>query len=239
MSLGPTSVPCIGVQLIWHPSPNFGPRKGGLTPSLIVLHYTAMASAEAAIDRLCDPEFEVSAHYLIAQGGEVYQLVSEDMRAWHAGAGGWGDINDVNSASIGIESCNRGDHPFPEVQIAAVKDLIRDVRERWGIPAARVIGHSDMAPARKQDPGRLFPWDELAREGLAVFRGQPHEILLNFLAAAEQFGYKIEDEKQAQELILEAFRQRFRPDAMGPLGPEDVKILSDLALTYPCRSRSS
>ncbi len=192
-----------------------------------------MDGVDAARDRLCDPEFEVSAHYLIGQDGTVIHMVREVDRAWHAGAGAWGAIRDVNSASIGIELCNRGDHAFAVVQIKALIALIDDIRTRWSIPAHRVIGHSDMAPARKQDPGRLFPWDELSMAGQAVHRGRPVGPDLGFLQAAEKFGYAIPDDKRASDIILEAFRQRFRPSAEGPLDEKDIRILSDLAQTWP------
>ena len=109
----------IAVPVVWHPSPNFGPRRDGLTPTLIVLHFTAMNSAQAALDRLCDPSCEVSAHYLVKGDGAVWQMVQEQDRAWHAGAGEWGGLNDINSRSIGIELDNRGDHPFSHLQMTA------------------------------------------------------------------------------------------------------------------------
>ncbi|MGB0798781.1 MAG: N-acetylmuramoyl-L-alanine amidase, partial [Planktomarina sp.] len=215
--MGSTPIPCGGVQLIWHPSPNFGPRKDGGHPRLIVLHYTAMDTAQAAIDRLCDPEFEVSAHYVIDQMGHITQLVAEDARAWHAGAGQWGQITDVNSSSIGIEMCNRGDHAFPLAQMTALKGLIGDIQTRWAIAPHQVIGHSDMAPGRKKDPGRWFDWAALAGANLAVFRGDDHPTVLPFLPAAAMFGYGVPDDKAATDMILEAFRQRFRPDVSGPI----------------------
>ncbi|MDC1524932.1 N-acetylmuramoyl-L-alanine amidase [Planktomarina temperata] len=135
-------------------SPNFGPRKGGVTPSLIVVHYTAMPNAQAAFERLSDPAHEVSAHYFLDQSGGAMQLVPEAQRAWHAGAGAWGGCTDVNSASIGIELCNAGDHAFSSAQMQALKSLLKEVMQRWGIAAQGVIGHSDMAPGRKQDPGQ-------------------------------------------------------------------------------------
>lgn len=127
-----------------------------------------MASARAAIDRLCDPNFEVSAHYVIARDGRVTQLVSEGQRAWHAGAGEWAGVDDINSRSIGIELDNAGNHPFSEPQMAALEALLPDTMARWGIPAHGVIGHSDMAPGRKFDPGPHFDWARLARQGLAA-----------------------------------------------------------------------
>ena len=150
-------------------SPNHGPRRGGVRPDLIVLHHTAMESADAARARLCDPAAEVSAHYLIGERGRVWQLVPEAARAWHAGAGRWGAVSDVNSRSIGVELSNRGDDPYPAPQIAALEGLMRDIMARWRIPPARVIAHSDMAPGRKTDPGRRFDWRGLARAGLSVW----------------------------------------------------------------------
>ena len=153
-----------------HPSPNFGERRGGARPSLIVLHYTAMAGAEAALRRLTDPEAEVSAHYLIDYDGTVLSLVEEDKRAWHAGAGGWGDITDVNSHSIGIELQNTGTEPFGEPQMASLETLLNAIMARWGIAAENVIGHDECAPGRKVDPGERFDWGRLVRQGLAARR---------------------------------------------------------------------
>jgi N-acetylmuramoyl-L-alanine amidase len=156
-----------GPHVIWHQSPNFGPRRGDLRPHLIVLHYTAMESAEAARDWLCDPASEVSSHYVLARDGTCWQLVDEAMRAWHAGAGCWQGCEDVNSASVGIELANTGAEPFPEPQMAALEELLRGVMARWGIPPEGVIGHSDSAPGRKIDPGPRFDWARLERQGLA------------------------------------------------------------------------
>lgn len=153
-----------------HPSPNFGERREGARPSLIVLHYTAMDRADEACARLCDPAAEVSAHYLIDYDGTVLSLVDEDKRAWHAGAGGWGEITDVNSHSIGIELQNTGAEPFGEPQMASLEDLLRAIMARWGIDAENVIGHADCAPDRKVDPGEKFDWERLARQGLAARR---------------------------------------------------------------------
>lgn len=153
-----------------HPSPNFGERRDGVRPSLIVLHYTAMESAGAACARLCDPQAEVSAHYLVDYDGRVMSLVDEADRAWHAGAGGWGEITDVNSHSIGIELQNDGAEPFPEPQMAALERLLAGVMDRWGIGPEGLIGHDDCAPGRKLDPGVKFDWARLARQGLALRR---------------------------------------------------------------------
>ena len=144
-----------------------------------------MPNAQAALERLSDPAHEVSAHYFLDQSGGAVQLVPEAQRAWHAGAGAWGGCTDINSASIGIELCNAGDHAFSSAQMQALKSLLKEVMQRWGIAAQGVIGHSDMAPGRKQDPGRWFDWQDLAKEGLAVYRGAPHSRLLPFAEAAE------------------------------------------------------
>ncbi|MEO0344192.1 MAG: N-acetylmuramoyl-L-alanine amidase [Pseudomonadota bacterium] len=142
----------------WHPSPNFGDRRENAMPSIIVIHYTAMQSAKAAIERLCDPVFEVSAHYVIARDGAITQLVNEDKRAWHAGTGEWGGITDVNSHSIGIELDNDGVSPFSAPLMDALDWLLPQIVARWDITSANVIGHQDCAPGRKFDPGPKFDW---------------------------------------------------------------------------------
>ncbi|MGB1360103.1 MAG: N-acetylmuramoyl-L-alanine amidase, partial [Paracoccaceae bacterium] len=134
-------------------SPNFGPRRAGGSIDLLLLHYTAMQSAEAALQRLCDPIHEVSAHYLITLDGRVLQLVCESQRAWHAGRSFWAGETDINSRSIGIELDNRGDHPFSNKQMRALIALCGDIIGRHNIPAHRVLGHSDVAIGRKADPG--------------------------------------------------------------------------------------
>ena len=211
------------MEIVARPSPNCAERRGGLRPSLVVLHYTAMASAEAALARLCDPEAEVSAHWLIGEGGEVFALVPEELRAWHAGAGTWGGAGDVNSRSIGIELQNDGRSPFPERQMAALEGLLRGVMDRWGIAPRGVIAHSDMAPDRKADPGPRFDWRRLARAGLAVWPepGTPGD----FAADLGAFGYP----EVAEDLLLAAFRLRFRPWALGPVDAADRALAAGLA----------
>ena len=193
-----------------HTSPNFGPRRDAQTPDLIVLHYTAMDTAEAALDRLCDPECEVSAHYLVAPDGESFGLVEEEMRAWHAGAGAWGGAGDVNSRSIGIELANDGASPFAAPQMAALEDLLSDIMARRRIPPEAVIGHSDMAPERKIDPGARFDWRRLARMGLSVWpEDETDADPAGFHDAATRFGYP----DCSDAALLGAFRMRFRPGA--------------------------
>jgi N-acetylmuramoyl-L-alanine amidase len=155
------------MDVIPAPSPNFDARRA--PPDMIVLHYTGMRSGEAALARLTDPAARVSAHYLVEEDGRVFALVPEARRAWHAGASFWRGERDINAASIGVEIVNPGHEfgyrPFPDRQIAAVIELLGDIRSRWTIPDARILGHSDVAPARKTDPGELFPWLPLARVG--------------------------------------------------------------------------
>lgn len=218
---------------VWHPSPNAGRRRNGAQPELIVLHFTAMESAEAACERLCDRAAEVSAHYLIAADGRLWQLVAEEDRAWHAGAGSWGGAADVNSRSIGVELDNDGHAPFAAPLMSVLEPLLARLMADWAIPPERVIGHSDMAPERKDDPGRRFDWRRLARQDLAVWP-QPDAAPeppdpAGFLAAARRFGYP----DAGIDLVLEAVRQRFRPWAAGPLSAADMAVVGDLARRFP------
>lgn len=192
-----------------------------------------MATAEAALERLCDPEAEVSAHYLIRRDGEVLALVPEELRAWHAGAGSWGNRGDVNSRSIGIEIDNDGSVPFSAPAMAALEPLLAGVLARWNISPRGVIGHSDMAPTRKIDPGPRFDWRRLACLGLAVWPPAPVPMAPDpelFLADAAVFGYPVAD---GLDPVLATLRARFRPGAGGPLDPFDMGLAADLALRFP------
>ncbi|MGZ3366051.1 MAG: peptidoglycan recognition protein family protein [Caulobacteraceae bacterium] len=155
------------MSLISAPSPNFDQRRG--PPDMVVVHYTGMRTGAEALERLCDPEAKVSAHYLIEEDGRVFQLVPEERRAWHAGVSFWKGERDVNAVSIGIELVNPGHEfgygDFPEMQVEALIGLLDAVRGRWTIPNARILGHSDVAPDRKIDPGEKFPWKRLAQDG--------------------------------------------------------------------------
>jgi N-acetylmuramoyl-L-alanine amidase len=194
-----------------------------------VIHYTALATCAEARARLCDPAAEVSAHWLIDADGTAEQLVDEEMRAWHAGAGAWGAVTDVNSRSIGIELANPGDAPFPEAQMAALEGLVAGIAGRWQVPPERVIAHSDMAPGRKCDPGPRFDWRRLALRGLAVWPGQGGDPAADFRASARAFGYP----DVAADLLLCAFRLRFRPWAEGPEDATDRALAHDLARRFP------
>lgn len=202
-------------------SPNHGDRRGQ-RPELVVIHYTGMADGPSARARLCDPAAEVSAHWLIHEDGRTEALVPEDRRAWHAGAGSWLGRDDVNSRSIGIELVNPGDSPFPEPQMAALERLLHQILARWGIPAAGVIGHSDMAPGRKSDPGPRFDWRRLAVQGLAVWpAGAAGDLPL--AESLTRIGYPDDPAR------LAAFRLRFRPWADGPEDATDRRIAAALA----------
>lgn len=194
---------------------------------MVVLHYTAMDTANEALARLCSDEHEVSAHYLICEKGEVFQLVVEESRAWHAGAGAWGNVTDVNSHSIGIELANTGFTPFPEAQMKALESLLSEIMPRWNIPPERIIGHSDMAPARKGDPGARFDWRRLALGGLSVWPDETGRG--DFRACLTAFGYPADATEQD---LLSAFRLRFSPWKSGPFDTDDLKRAQGLA-RYP------
>jgi N-acetylmuramoyl-L-alanine amidase len=155
------------MEVIGAPSPNFDARTG--PPSILVLHYTGMRTGEEALARLRDPEAKVSSHYMVEEDGRIFSLVAEERRAWHAGVSYWRGRRNINGDSIGVEIVNPGHEfgyrPFPEVQIAAVTALVADIRSRWTIEDRDIVGHSDVAPARKDDPGELFPWKALAAAG--------------------------------------------------------------------------
>lgn len=226
-----------GLNIIETPSPNFDER--GAPISILVLHYTGMKDAESAIARLRDPEAKVSAHYLVAEDGTILRLVDENKRAWHAGRSYWRGNTDINSSSIGIEIVNPGHEfgypPFPEVQIASVIPLVADIMQRHNITRGNVVGHSDIAPARKQDPGELFPWGQLARLRLALPR--PTKNLMDpgwtdagFIMALERFGYDVADQQKA----VIAFQRRFRPELIdGEIDMECRCLLLALLLPRP------
>ncbi|MBL8706907.1 MAG: N-acetylmuramoyl-L-alanine amidase [Rhodospirillales bacterium] len=229
---------------IERPSPNHGERRPGKPIDMLVLHYTGMKSAAAALARLCDPGAQVSAHYLIDEHGLVYRLVPEERRAWHAGVGQWAGETDVNSRSIGIELANPGhEHgyrDFPPAQIDALAALARIILARHPIPAHRVLGHSDVAPARKTDPGERFPWARLATQGIGLWPAggtaaapaAPVDIarLQRDLAA---FGYALEPTGAADaptQTVVAAFQRHFRPARVdGVPDPETAAVLRQIA----------
>jgi N-acetylmuramoyl-L-alanine amidase len=204
------------------PSPNHDERRGAV--DMLILHYTGMKSAAEALDRLCAPEAAVSAHYLVEEDGAIWRLVPEERRAWHAGVSSWRGVTDINGASIGIELVNPGHEwgyrAFPEPQMAALETLCRDILGRQAIPPRRILGHSDVAPLRKADPGELFDWARLARAGIGIW---PDSVIASAsvpLDLAEQqrllaaIGYAaprtgvLDAETRA---VLAAFQRHFRP----------------------------
>ncbi len=196
-----------------HRSPNFDARPPGVPVDILVLHYTGMASAGEALARLCDPAARVGAHYLIDEDGTVHALIDEDKRAWHAGVAWWRGVADVNGRSVGIELVNPGHdlgyRAFPEAQMAALEGLARDILARHPIPPRNVVGHSDVAPRRKRDPGELFDWVRLAAAGIGLWPqdGEPADAdaaaVADMLAA---YGY----EAAGRETVA-AFQRHFRP----------------------------
>lgn len=215
-------------------SPNWDERM--LRVSMVVLHYTGMRTAQEALDRLCDAEAKVSAHYFIDEAGQVTQLVPEEKRAWHAGKSYWRGITDVNSASVGIELANPGHEwgyrEFPEAQMDALLPLLADIVERHQIAPVNVVGHSDIAPARKLDPGELFDWPRLGKLRLAVPIPKAKMNLLYdnpgaFYLALERFGYDVADGHAA----VRAFERRWRPNKIeGEIDGQLGGILFELLL---------
>jgi N-acetylmuramoyl-L-alanine amidase len=220
-----------GVDFIDRPSPNHDERK--LPVTMVVLHYTGMPDCGGALDRLTSSDAQVSAHYCIDEDGTVFRLVDEERRAWHAGQSHWRGISDINSASVGIELVNPGHEfgyrEFPDEQIAALIPLLAAIKDRHGIGRGNIVGHSDIAPTRKDDPGELFPWEALARYRLAL--PSPTRNLIDpfwtdaaFLLALERFGYDVTDATKA----VIAFQRRFRPDCIDGIidGECRAKLLS-------------
>lgn len=209
------------------PSPNHDSR-GDAPIDMLLLHYTGMQSAKAALDRLCDPAAKVSAHYTIDEDGTVCVHVPESRRAWHAGMGHWAGATDINARSIGIELVNPGHEfgyrAFPDTQIAALTTLCHSILMRHLIPSWRVLGHSDIAPARKEDPGELFPWQQLAKAGIGLWP----QVLASDLGAKalSRFGY---DPDAPLDKTVIAFQRHFRPKKLdGQWDSECAGLLASL-----------
>jgi len=228
------------------PSPNHGERRGHARPDCVILHYTGMVARKSALDLLRDPKSEVSSHYFVAEDGEIVQLVAESRRAWHAGVGAWKGERDLNSASIGIEIVNPGHDgglpPFPDRQIEATIELLRDLVSRHAIRAERILAHSDIAPARKRDPGERFPWGSLARagvghwgdpapiqEGKSIGRGREGPHVRSLQAMLALYGYGIDLTgvyDRTTELVVTAFQRHFRPERVD--GEADASTIATL-----------
>ncbi len=234
--------------MIDRPSPNHDARPAGAAVDMLVLHYTGMADAGAALARLCDAGSRVGAHYLIDEDGAVYRLVSEERRAWHAGVAAWRGRTDINAVSIGVEIVNPGHdfgyRPFPEAQMAAVEALCRGVVARRPIPARHVLGHSDVAPARRADPGELFDWARLAGAGVGLWpekavvtsemgltlrRGDAGEAVAEIQRSLAEFGYGAPVHgafDEATEQVVSAFQRHFRQRRVdGVVDPETAQVL--------------
>ncbi|HKF73573.1 MAG TPA: N-acetylmuramoyl-L-alanine amidase [Stellaceae bacterium] len=221
-------------------SPNHDARPEGGRIDMLVLHYTGMKTAAEAIDRLCDPAAKVSAHYVIDEDGKVWRLVEESRRAWHAGASFWQGTENVNAVSIGIELVNPGHEwgyrAFPEAQMASLETLAKVLIARHPIPADRVVGHSDVAPVRKQDPGELFDWPRLARGGVGLWPTEaaaPPADVASAQAMLAAIGYRVPSSRALDDEtrnVLIAFQRRFRPTCIdGGLDAETAARLAAMA----------
>ena len=220
-----------------HPSPNCNDRPLDVAIDMVILHYTGMQTATAALDRMCDAAADVSAHYMVDEDGTVYRLVPEDRRAWHAGVSYWQGATNINDRSIGIEIVNPGHEfgyrPFPEAQMTAVEQLLSDIVSRRGIARARIVGHSDIAPSRKQDPGELFDWQRLAAAGLAIWPDTAGDPVRpeDTASALEQIGY---DPKVPLSDAVTAFQRRFVQHAVS--GEADLRTRAMIAAVAPIKS---
>jgi len=232
------------------PSPNHGERKGRQAPDMIVLHYTGMPDAAAALERLCSPASEVSAHYFVFEDGRIVQMVQESRRAWHAGAASWAGETDINSCSIGIEIANPGhDYGYPDFpmrQIAAVTVLCRGIQTRNSIPPVRVLAHSDVAPARKKDPGEKFPWRTLwdsgvghwvkpapiTEDGALLALGDRSDAVAAMQQSLNQYGYGVAVNGNYDSVmhdVVAAFQRHFRPERVDGVSDESTRVtLRDL-----------
>ncbi len=210
----------------WLGTPNFDARR----PNFVVIHHTSDATAGIALNTLTDPARAVSAHYLIDRDGTLYQLVDERRRAWHAGKSQWGNDTDFNSSSLGIELDNNGEEPFAEAQIVALLALLEDIEKRYAIPAANFIGHADVAPTRKNDPSRYFPWRRLAQRGYGLWCDTPPSELppgFDSVLSLRALGYDVSDLSAA----VQAFKLHFIQDESPPvLSESDKRMLDCLVL---------
>ncbi len=236
------------LKIIERPSPNFNERQGVAGPDILIMHYTGMQTCEAAVARLTSAEARVSSHYTIDEDGTIYAHVPEDLRAWHAGVSHWRGLSDINSRSVGIEIVNPGHEfgyrAFPSVQIDAVIALGREIVARHRIPARNVIAHSDIAPDRKEDPGELFPWKQLAASGVGLWveaedngeaslaLGATGERVAAMQSALARYGYGVETNglfDPYTRLVVVAFQRHFRPSLFdGVADGETLAILRAL-----------
>ena len=216
------------MEFIKYPSPNYGLRRADTEIEFIILHYTAM-STEKSLERLCDPVHEVSCHYLIDPGGLCYQLVDNNKRAWHAGKSYWRGYHDLNSRSLGIELVNSGNETYPEVQMKSLIKLLQSLIESLTLNPKNILGHSDIAPNRKLDPGKWFDWQKLSDNGLGFFPEVSEPITCDkqiFLAQAKRAGF---NPNANAEHVLKTFRNRCRPKFTGELDGYDCALMEKFA----------
>jgi N-acetylmuramoyl-L-alanine amidase len=241
-------------------SPNFGPRtavNGTIGVRHVLMHYTGMKTCEAAVERLCDPAAKVSSHYVIDEDGTIYQLVAEEMRAWHAGVSFWHGQRDLNSTSVGIEIVNPGHEygyrAFPEVQIDSVIALATSIMQRHCVKACDVLGHSDIAPGRKTDPGELFPWQQLAQHGVGLWPEDTvtlpgHSDMTGALRRLSEIGYAVPltpelgsdilNADSAVTDIIAAFQGRYRQSKVdGSLDNETATRIAAVAVCFATARR--
>lgn len=231
-------------------SPNFNARTTGIRH--VVVHYTGMTSRDEALARLCDAAAKVSAHYLIDQEGTIFRLVPEEHRAWHAGVSYWRGVRDLNSTSVGIELCNPGHdwgyRSFPAPQLRALKDLLADLFARHRLSPEALLGHSDIAPSRKADPGELFPWRDFAADGFGLWPEDAmplagHAGLAGAFRRLSEIGYAVPttpeegsdilNAESAATDVLKAFQRRYLPDRIdGHLDPETAARIAAVAVAY-------
>ncbi|WP_397421309.1 N-acetylmuramoyl-L-alanine amidase [Phenylobacterium sp.] len=228
------------MNIIEAPSPNFDTRTA--PPSLLVLHYTGMKTGPEALERLCDPEAKVSAHYLVEEDGRVFRLVAEERRAWHAGVSYWRGRRNVNGESIGIEIVNPGHEwgyrQFPDAQIESVIALVADIRTRWDIEDRDIVGHSDVAPDRKDDPGELFPWKRLAEAGHGLWaewppapgapigEGEEGAAVFALQAGLTRLGFDLPPSGRfdvATTVAVRAFQRHWRPEKVDGIADGDTR----------------
>lgn len=224
--------------MIERPSPNHDERPAGTPVDMLVLHYTGMRTGDEAIARLCDPAAKVSSHYVVEEDGRVFKLVDESRRAWHAGVASWRGQRDINARSVGIEIVNPGHEfgyrDFPSAQMAAVAALARGIVARHKIPARNVVGHADVAPARKDDPGERFDWGYLAAHGIGLWPTEGKGALAPDIATAQrllaQYGYDVPANEEMTTKTIVAFQRHFRPARVdGVLDAETMARLAAVA----------
>lgn len=222
------------LSILDRPSPNHDARPDGCAIDMLMMHYTGMETAAAALERMCDPESRVAAHYMIDEDGTTYRLLAEESRGWHAGISFWAGKSGVNDCSVGIELVNPGHEfgyrPFPEPQMAALEVLSKGILSRHPIPPERVIGHSDVAPDRKTDPGELFDWARLARAGIGVWPGRVTPVAKADMAEVARLlaaiGYDIGGDGDTLRVAITAFQRHFQQHKVDGIADGETQAIA-------------